>query len=383
MFLVKNRFVTFLVFEIVLLLVDTLGLAAQIKACGFIETKVTNPARMTSADQTIFIPVVFHIVQNGIRGTVSDQQVYEQLEILNADFTRSNLDSAATLSIFKAIAGNPNIKFFIAENHSAVGIIRSITTHGPFANDDLHLSIKGGQDSWDGRFYLNVWVADLAPAVLGYGSAPGEKNFKDGVAIHYENFGKTNAKIPYDFGRTLTHEVGHWLGLAHPWGDGGCESDDGVDDTPPQFGPTYGCDLNSISCGSLTMVQNFMNTSFDACMNFFTKGQAELMRETLFNFRPDIIFEEPVTTSVQNDPSQEILIFPNPATSPVVFLKLPESADDFHVSIAGELGINILNISLSGGIQSLDIHQFPNGQYIVSVQSMRYTAIKKLVLNLQ
>ena len=79
------------------------------------------------------------------------------------------------------------------------------------------------------------------------------------------------------FGRTATHEVGHWLNLRHIWGDGGCGATDFVDDTPDSDGPNYGCAIGNVACGTEDMVQNYMDYSDDACMNLFTQGQSDRM----------------------------------------------------------------------------------------------------------
>jgi len=89
----------------------------------------------------------------------------------------------------------------------------------------------------------------------------------------------------YNLGRTLTHEVGHWLNLRHTWGNGGantdCASDDQVTDTPKTNGPTYTCAVNRTSCGLRTMVQNYMDYPEDACMVLFSQGQSARMRAVL------------------------------------------------------------------------------------------------------
>ena len=81
-------------------------------------------------------------------------------------------------------------------------------------------------------------------------------------------------------GRTATHEIGHWLGLKHVWGDDGnsCAGSDGVADTPNQAGPTYGClsypatDACSPNPPGI-MFMNYMDYSDDTCMYMFTQGR--------------------------------------------------------------------------------------------------------------
>jgi hypothetical protein len=114
----------------------------------------------------------------------------------------------------------------------------------------------------------------------------------DGVVILYSAFGSalkpggTGMTPPYHLGRTTTHEVGHWLGLRHTWGDGDCSVDDFCDDTPLCNGPHYGCTAHPVpACiaGQRRMIENYMDYSDDGCMNIFTIDQAVRMRIVLEN----------------------------------------------------------------------------------------------------
>ena len=114
----------------------------------------------------------------------------------------------------------------------------------------------------------------------------------DGVVIHYDAFGSADDgtfKLDPKFnkGRTATHEVGHFFGLYHIWGDdnGGCAGDDFVTDTPNQ-GNDYGgqCPIHpKVSCTTTNMFQNYMDYTNDACMNIFTAGQVSRMITVLQN----------------------------------------------------------------------------------------------------
>jgi hypothetical protein len=99
------------------------------------------------------------------------------------------------------------------------------------------------------------------------------------------------ATAPFNLGRTTTHEVGHWLNLIHIWGDGPCGVDDLIADTPDSDDANHGCDIGHVSCGSVDMVQNYMDYSDDVCMNLFTQGQKERMRALfdLGGFRESIL----------------------------------------------------------------------------------------------
>ena len=195
---------------------------------------------------TVFrIPVVVHIVWIDPSHNLPDSLIYNQIDVLNADFRRRNADTGNTRNEFKSVAADAGIEFFLADTDpwgaSTTGIIRTqgsptLGTFDPFT-DNIKASASGGSDPWDTDNYLNIWVGDLVFGfgVLGYAFPPaGLPNWpggastdsaKQGVVIHYAAFGKGN---PYaiggpglaDQGRTAVHEVGHYLGLRHSWGDG-------------------------------------------------------------------------------------------------------------------------------------------------------------------
>jgi Pregnancy-associated plasma protein-A len=253
--------------------------------------------------QLISIPIVVHVVYSNAQQNISNEQITSQLKVINEDFTRNNPDTINTLNVFKKIAGNARVNFFLAVQdefgNPTNGITRTPSTHAPFANDDIHYKDKGGKNAWPTNKYLNVWICDLADGVFGLASPIGSDPSIEGVVIDYKFFGTIGSvSAPFDKGRTATHEIGHWMGLKHLWGDaGGCTEDDGITDTPLQIGPSSGCNLNRTSCGGLNMVQNFMDNSEDGCMNLFTKGQVAEMRKNLFSFRSDII-QDGIVTSV-------------------------------------------------------------------------------------
>jgi hypothetical protein len=110
----------------------------------------------------------------------------------------------------------------------------------------------------------------------------------DGIVIGYKYFGSSEKGnfpelyAPFDLGRTTTHEVGHWLGLRHIWGDGDCFVDDFCEDTPTSDAPNFGCSANA-SCGAANMIENYMDYTDDGCMNVFTYDQKVRMHTVLQN----------------------------------------------------------------------------------------------------
>jgi len=127
---------------------------------------------------------------------------------------------------------------------------------------------------------LNMWIGTIGGGILGYAQFPGGSAATDGVVVDPKYFGTTGtATAPFDGGRTMTHEVGHWLNLRHIWGDGRCNRDDFVADTPTSDRPNYGCPgFPTTHCRSTDMTMNYMDYVNDDCMYMFSLGQKERMR---------------------------------------------------------------------------------------------------------
>jgi hypothetical protein len=259
------------------------------------------------AQQAYRIPVVVHVIHRsgqaiGTGLNISDEQILSQLKVLNNDFKRLNSDTAKTPTEFKSLAGNVDIEFVLAkvdpDGNPTTGIVRKITTRNQFSDaDDVFLK---SLSYWPSEDYLNIWVCNLSN-LLGYAQFPvsdlegledhqNEIANTDGVVIHYAAFGSIddgdfNLDAGFDRGRTLTHELGHFFGLRHIWGDdSGCGGTDYVSDTPNQNQETRGCPSHPRStCSTVNMFQNYMDYTNDACMNLFTAEQASRMVFVLEN----------------------------------------------------------------------------------------------------
>lgn len=244
------------------------------------------------------IPIVFHVVYNTPSENVPDEYIYDQLETLNNDFRRRNGDTTYPRSLFSYLGDDVEIEFCLAkrdpDNNSVIGITRTATTKADWNSDTETNRMKqnqyGGIDPWDPSSYLNVWIVDLAVnqssggTTAGYaylGNSGVHGSSIDGIVLDYSiGFGSQN--------RSLTHEVGHYLGLKHTWGNSqSCNSDDGFGDTPYTDGPKFGCNLNSATCNSTDMVENYMD--YADCSNMFTVEQVQYMRYVLLNFRASLL----------------------------------------------------------------------------------------------
>jgi hypothetical protein len=171
-------------------------------------------------------------------------------------------------------------------------------------------------------YYLNIWVCELENNVLGFASFPGTIANSDGVVINYKAFGRfKNTIAPYNFGRTATHEIGHWLNLLHIWGDdnGACSNDDAISDTPKQANSNTRCPSfpKTDACTDTApgiMYMNYMDYTDDKCMSFFTNRQVERMKLALATSRHSLVASNGLASPNINQKDISIDSIENPVT---------------------------------------------------------------------
>ena len=252
--------------------------------------EVGEASRVTA--KLITIPVVVHVVHEDAGDRLGDAQVKSQIASLNRDFRAKNTDFGKVPKVWRSLAADAKIQFALAKKdprgRKTTGITYTKASVASFAPDDRVKAKKtGGVDPWPTDRYLNIWVCNLGQGLLGYAQFPGGPSKTDGVVILNTAFGtKGKVKAPFNKGRTATHEVGHYLGLRHIWGDrNDCSGDDFVADTPkarqanmgkPKF-PNITC--NNGPNGDMFM--NYMDYVDDASMFMFTAGQVARMNATL------------------------------------------------------------------------------------------------------
>jgi hypothetical protein len=244
------------------------------------------------AAKLVTLPVVVHVVHQTPEQDISDAQIKSQIDVLNRDYRAKNTDIRKVPPVWKSLVLDANIQFALATKDPAgnatSGITRTATTVDAFGADDAVKAKKtGGVDAWPADRYVNMWVCSLSGGLLGYAQFPGGPAKTDGVVILWSAFGtRRGAVAPFNKGRTATHEVGHFLGLRHIWGDkNDCTGDDFVVDTPrarqantgkPTF-PHVTC--NNGPSGDMFM--NYMDYVDDDAMFMFTTGQVARMNATL------------------------------------------------------------------------------------------------------
>lgn len=227
----------------------------------------------TIYEGAISIPVVVNIIEQ-FSGQVTQSQITSQIRILNEDFQNNNSNTSSVPIEFAGLVANLDITFVLGTVNRVVNTKASWGT-----NDAMKDPSQGGIAATDPDNNLNFWICEIGGGILGYAQFPGGNASTDGVVIGTDFFGETNAGGIYGKGRTATHEVGHWLNLRHIWGDGRCNRDDFVADTPTSDGANYNCPTYpTVNCRSNDMTMNYMDYVQDDCMYMFSNGQSDRMR---------------------------------------------------------------------------------------------------------
>ncbi len=276
--------------------------------------RIQNLTENSGDRATHTIPVVFHIVYNSAAENIDDSLILQQMQILNDDFNRWNADTVNTPAAFEPFAGALDIEFCLAQvdtmGNPTSGILRIPTAETSFDSpvsyavpDPVKHTLTGGSDAWDTEHYMNIWICNLSGSTA-YTAPPG--NFApadDGIVCHYNHIGNSGV-APYDKGRSIVHEMGHWFCLKHIWGDdaGGCGGTDFIADTPNQANWTGGCPSFPLTdaCTAASpgvMYMNYMDYSEDGCRNMFSAGQVAYM-ESCITAVMATYFDEDKCTSV-------------------------------------------------------------------------------------
>ena len=261
------------------------------------------------------IPVVVHVIHEGGTENISKEQINDQLRILNEDLRRLNADTVNTPLAFSGVAADCNIEFKLAKKdpngNCTNGIVRVLSplTNGPLNRDDVK-----ALSYWPSNRYFNIWVVKnidaggSAGTILGYAQFPFGAAATDGIVLRSDYTGSIETGNLSYKGRTATHEVGHWLGLRHIWGDATCGNDN-VNDTPKHRTTNYGCPnfpQNSNLCVGTgpngEMFMDYMDYSNGTCMNMFTDGQKAVMDGVFGSFRANLISASNLTATGVNDP---------------------------------------------------------------------------------
>lgn len=238
------------------------------------ELEKTNPQRRAAG--SITIPVYFHIITNaaGTEGNVSDATVQLQLDVLNAAFAGTPGGAPTPFKFY--LAAKPDR----TANDAWFGMeYRKVPT-------EIERQAKAALNKGDNKT-LNIYTVKLAHKPFGWARFPWQLGDEvDGIVVRYSTLpgGVTDY---YNQGDTAVHETGHWLGLYHTF-ENGCNPGDFVDDTNAEDSAATYCPVSRDTCTAAPgpdPVRNYMDFTWDSCMNKFTAGQASRMDDMHRQYR--------------------------------------------------------------------------------------------------
>jgi hypothetical protein len=262
-----------------------------------------------------YIPVVFHVIHKYGFENITHQQITDALRIMNEDFRKKAGTNGGTSTDSRAT--DMQIEFRLAQRdpngNPTDGVNRifndALTDNASDASGTKQLSY------WNSSNYFNVWVVnsinnntgDPNNEVLGYAQFPMQHTMSpstDGILVRADQVGSVMLASNNQWGRTLTHESGHWVGLYHPF-EGGCGSGsvtssncnsqgDRVCDTPPVSTSTKNCPATTQNTCTNDVpdlpdnVKNYMDYADGSCMNMFTAGQLARVNTIMPAYRSNV-----------------------------------------------------------------------------------------------
>ena len=248
------------------------------------EVRAQLAAQPESDSAIYYIPTVVHVFHDGGNGNLDIAQIYDGMRILNEDYRKTNADTGSVQAVHKPVHADTQIEFRLARFDPDGNCTNGIVYHRtPVADENYPPNCTKALSSWDNKKYMNIYLVPSLGGLLGYSAFPvtNQTELADGNMMLSASFGSIGTaanNVPYNLGRTTTHEVGHYLDALHTF-QGGCFGfGDGCPDTPPTASSTFGCPNPFTSCGGSITVQteNFMDYGDDPCLLMFSEDQKNL-----------------------------------------------------------------------------------------------------------
>lgn len=377
------------------------------------ETKAERLANPKSGNAVKVIPVVVHVIHNGdaigANENISLARVQSQIAVLNEDYGQVDGSNGGP---FYEFGVNTGIQFCLATkgpNGETTDGVDRVNMQTPQFTTRQQVENLKMSTQWDPEKYLNIWTVNWGGEIsnlLGYAQFPSNSNlqgldsfggddFTDGVAVSWMSFGskeKLNNQgtfnDTYNYGRTTTHEVGHFLGLRHIWGDEtACQGNDYCADTPVQRDKSSGCpnpSTDTCPAPGLDMWQNYMDYTNDICMSVFTANQRTRMETVLANSprRKNLLTSGVCGTlgTVDFKMLEGINIYPNPAQTVVNIATETELPDSYTVfNSLGQVVVSAQNVSDAN--TAINISGFANGIYFLKIDKGSESKTIKFIKN--
>ena len=277
------------------------------------------------------LPVIFHIIHDGESvgsgRNIPQSKVESQITQMNNDFNAAETGNGSLCDpsnganaqiLFLPVLSDPNGNGLAERGINRINRNDMGWAAPGYDRAYIDETIKP-ESQWNPNEYINVWVLEFDVGLLGFAQFPDMSGLDgldedegpantDGVVVGYNTVGSCpdNGGVgsgQYTRGRTLVHELGHFLGLRHIWGDGSviinnetiscgsssapldcaCGNDDFVTDTPNHGKANRDCPIGQVTCGTTDDVTNFMDYTEDKCLRGFSQGQVDRMRTVLEN----------------------------------------------------------------------------------------------------
>lgn len=350
----------------------------------------------------VYLPVVIHVVAREPVQPVSVAQALNQLDVLNADFAGEGSNIGSLEEEFIPLVADVQFQFCLAsvdpDGQPTSGITYTSTAvkdialqTGEGGRMAIHYDQLGGKTGWDPARYINIWIGEYG-GLLGSASFPGMESYPEEIGViidprYFGSIGDAGMSGFFSGGHTLTHEMGHFFGLKHVWGNGveaSCTDSDDIPDTPNAEGPYYDCPSGpQVTCGTHNMYQNFMDFTDDRCLAAFTYGQAGRMQAVLDTYYPLLINEGSCVSSAETFTSwydQLVWAHDQPSNSYVIY-----AAESWM----GKKNIGVYSIDgkqvlrdIWEGQQSylLDLANVGAGVYVVRIDDGDAKFVRKVVV---
>ncbi len=345
---------------------------------------------------TLIIPVAVHYPS----GLEADRACLEalaqsQIDILNADYTATNTDanlwSAASSFYPGTNHGIADIEFRIATKNHPANLDAELLEGNPAVTIGYNFGNGSDQDTnWSG--YMNFLVKDIGSGLLGYSPLGGSISGGHTVVMNLGAFGSgpgcSGSSIvpsaPFNLGRTVTHELGHFFNLDHTF-SGACSSDDGLSDTPNILGSNYNCpsngSVNGCVSGEKALTMNYMDYVDDACMFMFTEGQITVTETYLAIIEAD--FKTNVL-SVQSEIFEAFSVSPNPNKGSFNVTFQAASNKDVMITVFEIRGRKIYSNTFETNRnfnQIINLDSAQSGVYLMTISNGRHQVTKRIIIN--